>query len=287
MSRESYMLYKTELDLLATLPPRQAVAVLQALMEGEPPTGLSPTAQALYKHIDQHAATDRERYERKKSLSAERSRKYREKRLLQQPENKEVAEDASRSVTQRHAPSRPVTHNNNKKYNNKKCNNEYGEEETSSSSSGDARGDQAPTPSATASDDKKKKKIPIKQEQPELVQGLPSERNLRKAKISFGMDGDVFRFADHTHITREGFKEAWNRTMEDSRIPCIREMTEERWLLACSLMERFSLADIDHGLRRAKRSPKLNGSGGEGYVATFDWLLQPRNFLKCLEGNYG
>ena len=257
MSRETFVVYRSELKMLAALPPDETVAALQALAGETPPAGLSPIAQAVLEHIEGHAETDKERYEQRKNSNAERARKYRERKRTE----KEEVEERHALRALRVTPVTPVTHNGNDNVNvngNGKDNgnvneNDNGEEETSSSSSEQAEG-------------MKKKK---------------------KKKMFFGMDGDVFRFADHTHITREGFKEAWNRTMEDSRIPCIREMTEERWLLACSLMERFSLADIDHGLRRAKRSPKLNGSGGEGYVATFDWLLQPRNFLKCLEGNYG
>ncbi|MBR1525158.1 MAG: hypothetical protein IJ640_00660 [Prevotella sp.] len=30
----------------------------------------------------------------------------------------------------------------------------------------------------------------------------------------------------------------------------------------------------------------LNGGGERGFCASFDWLFQPNNFLKVLEGNY-
>ena len=37
---------------------------------------------------------------------------------------------------------------------------------------------------------------------------------------------------------------------------------------------------------KAAESDFLNGKNDRGWVATFDWLMKPNNFIKVLEGNY-
>ena len=44
-----------------------------------------------------------------------------------------------------------------------------------------------------------------------------------------------------------------------------------------------SLAKV---IENAAKSDFLNGKNDRGFIATFDWLVSPNNFIKVLEGNY-
>ena len=39
-------------------------------------------------------------------------------------------------------------------------------------------------------------------------------------------------------------------------------------------------------IKQAAKSDFLNGRNDRGWVADFDWLMRPNNFVKVLEGNY-
>ena len=39
-------------------------------------------------------------------------------------------------------------------------------------------------------------------------------------------------------------------------------------------------------IKQAAKSDFLNGRNDRGWIADFDWLMRPNNFVKVLEGNY-
>ena len=53
------------------------------------------------------------------------------------------------------------------------------------------------------------------------------------------------------------------------------------------IWREFSTKDLAEVVRKAAASDFLNGRGTKHYFqATFDWLIEPENFLKVLEGTY-
>lgn len=79
----------------------------------------------------------------------------------------------------------------------------------------------------------------------------------------------------------------FNETAETNIWPMVQKVTEKR---RKAVSKR--LADVGgykgwvEAIRRAARSPLLTGDNDRGWSATFDWLCNPANFTKLMEGNY-
>lgn len=80
-----------------------------------------------------------------------------------------------------------------------------------------------------------------------------------------------------------------NQILDDagSSIPKLRRMTDERMKRLFALMQQYGNADIGEALRKAARSPFLNGRGKRNkFVANIDWILDEEHFLDVLEGKF-
>ena len=83
------------------------------------------------------------------------------------------------------------------------------------------------------------------------------------------------------------FKPYVNNIIRDSNIPPIRKITPERYEKILKLREQYSSDEIYKVFGIAARSDFLNERGRKHkFQATFDWLIEPENFLKVLEGTY-
>ena len=83
------------------------------------------------------------------------------------------------------------------------------------------------------------------------------------------------------------FKPYVNNIIRDSNIPPIRKITPERYDKILKLREQYTSDDIYRVFQIAARSDFLNERGRKHkFQATFDWLIEPENFLKVLEGTY-
>lgn len=71
-----------------------------------------------------------------------------------------------------------------------------------------------------------------------------------------------------------------------SKIPPIRKMTPRRIQAANRLLAEYGNDTLFDGILLALRNDFLNGGGPNGWVASFDWILDPSNFLQILEGQY-
>ena len=90
-----------------------------------------------------------------------------------------------------------------------------------------------------------------------------------------------------TAIELENFRQWFNRTIDGSRIPKVKVINPARAQMIAYIREHYSNEDIVTAVRNAAKSPFLNGQGRRHqFLATFDWLFQPKNFLKVLENNY-
>lgn len=77
-----------------------------------------------------------------------------------------------------------------------------------------------------------------------------------------------------------------NLKLIGSRIPPLREIDEEKVAAANAVYERFGEEKFEKGVWAAMRNGFLNGNGPNGWVASFDWIMNPANFAKILEGQY-
>jgi|GEM_PF-612868 len=86
-------------------------------------------------------------------------------------------------------------------------------------------------------------------------------------------------------IDYQAFKKFFNEAVEGKGIPLIVQITKNRQGLIDACAKEFGKDAIATVVRKAAASSWLNGGGGK-FIAKFDWLFQPTNFVKVLEGNY-
>ena len=80
-----------------------------------------------------------------------------------------------------------------------------------------------------------------------------------------------------------------NEILDDagSKIPRLKYMTQKRIERLFALVQQYGNAAIGEALRKAARSPFLNGRGKRNqFVADIDWVLSEQHFLEVLEGKY-
>jgi hypothetical protein len=91
----------------------------------------------------------------------------------------------------------------------------------------------------------------------------------------------------------KNIKENWmpwfNQLLDsyDSKIPRLRVISQERARRMQAIKEKYGFDALTEVCRRAAGSQFLNGRGVKNkFIATFDWILVEKNFMKVLEGNY-
>ena len=82
--------------------------------------------------------------------------------------------------------------------------------------------------------------------------------------------------------------EFFNQTISESGsvIKEIRQLTERRKLAIQARARENGKESLMEVIKQAAKSDFLNGRNDRGWVADFDWLMRPNNFVKVLEGNY-
>ncbi len=94
--------------------------------------------------------------------------------------------------------------------------------------------------------------------------------------------------SEDSEINFPAFMEFFNRTMCEcgAHIPTITIMTPKR----CQAVRARAKEHTKEALRKvvlnAATAPFLNGAGDKTWVADFNWIFKPLNFVKVLEGNY-
>lgn len=76
----------------------------------------------------------------------------------------------------------------------------------------------------------------------------------------------------------------FNQCVGDRGMPVIRMMTVKRKATIDARVREYGLEKVKMMIDKAARSSFLNGSNG--WMANFDWIMRPNNFVKVLEGNY-
>ena len=72
----------------------------------------------------------------------------------------------------------------------------------------------------------------------------------------------------------------------ESRIPPPKIMTLERARGLYQLIKKFGRETVANVFRKAAQTSFLNGKGKNKFVASFDWLLEEKNFVNVYEGNF-
>lgn len=73
----------------------------------------------------------------------------------------------------------------------------------------------------------------------------------------------------------------------ESKIPQIRLITDKRSEMLKTIYDKFQFEDLRKVMSLATSSDFLNGRGKKNtFVANFEWIFDPENFLKILEGYY-
>ena len=70
-------------------------------------------------------------------------------------------------------------------------------------------------------------------------------------------------------------------------IPQISYITDERMAKLQTIYQRFTPDEVTKVMQKASSSDFLNRRGRKkNFQATFDWMFEPANFLRILEGNF-
>ena len=70
-----------------------------------------------------------------------------------------------------------------------------------------------------------------------------------------------------------------------SSLPQVKSLNDKRKRLIKKVEREVSEEDLIKAFRIANSNPFLRGDNG-GWRANFDWLMNPHNITKVLEGNY-
>lgn len=84
------------------------------------------------------------------------------------------------------------------------------------------------------------------------------------------------------------FMEFFNKTMQENgaQIPTITDMTSKRQQAVRARAKEHSKEALRKAVINAATAPFLNGAGDKAWVADFNWIFRPVNFIKVLEGSY-
>lgn len=114
--------------------------------------------------------------------------------------------------------------------------------------------------------------------------------NKQKHKRKHKEDTEEFRlsFGDESSDPEKGFQ---NEVMDYFNANCkgltkVKVLTDKRKRAVFARYREHGREAIFEMMRKASASKFLNGQGKHSFVATFDWLFRPENFIKTLEGNY-
>ena len=116
----------------------------------------------------------------------------------------------------------------------------------------------------------KKKKKKIKKEKEEASAAEPDDEN----------DDVVIDF----DVLQRFYNDELNKAA--ASIPRIRSLTDQRKAAAKARAREYGKPTVAEMIRKAAASNFLNGDNHRGFIADFDWLFRPNNFLKVIEGNY-
>ena len=98
----------------------------------------------------------------------------------------------------------------------------------------------------------------------------------------------VLSSADDSKVDFDKFLQCFNNELDKhgSMIPKIVSLSEKRKAAIKARAKEHGKAALFTMVQKAAASQFLNGRNNRTFIASFDWLMKPANFVKVLEGNY-
>lgn len=88
-------------------------------------------------------------------------------------------------------------------------------------------------------------------------------------------------------IDFEKVRQQFNRIMEAKKIPKLKgKITGQRKAFFEERVRENGIVSVYRVMIKAAESNFLNGGGGKGWIANFEWIFRPNNFPKVLDGYY-
>lgn len=106
---------------------------------------------------------------------------------------------------------------------------------------------------------------------------------LGQCPIDIDKDKDKDIDKDINNIYNQ-IRDKFNSTCKEMN--SITRMTDKRKSHIKQRLQEFSLEEIFKVIEIASKSDFLNGHNNKNWKANFDWIINPNNFVKILEGNY-
>ena len=69
-------------------------------------------------------------------------------------------------------------------------------------------------------------------------------------------------------------------------MPKVVAVTKSREHAVCARVREYGMETVCDVIKMAGERDFLSGDNDRGWVANFDWIMKPTNFVKILEGNY-
>lgn len=80
--------------------------------------------------------------------------------------------------------------------------------------------------------------------------------------------------------------EAWNEMAERLGLSKVRKIGDARMKMLKVRIRQHTIEDFTEAISAIERSSFLRGEGRDGWRADFDFFLQPKSFIKLIEGSY-
>ena len=111
-------------------------------------------------------------------------------------------------------------------------------------------------------------------------------RKEKKDKKEKMLSNDNMQKAE-AKVDAEAVREFFNREMFDKPIPKVRgKLKGQRLAFLTARVREYGIDAVREAITKAARSDFLNGGGGRGFIASFEWIFRPNNFPKVLDGNF-
>lgn len=114
------------------------------------------------------------------------------------------------------------------------------------------------------------------------------KENIKERKEVDSQNSPTFVATATQKVDYSKLLEFFNQTISESGsvIKEIRQLTDRRKLAIQARARENGKESLMEVIKQAAKSDFLNGRNDRGWVADFDWLMRPNNFVKVLEGNY-
>lgn len=91
------------------------------------------------------------------------------------------------------------------------------------------------------------------------------------------------KFTEENEATFKKIVEVWNAI---GNVNEVKRLTDERKTKLYNILQTYKVEDFEKCADAIKDSEFLRGHNKDMWIITFDWLIEEKNFIKVIEGNY-